>query len=105
MKPQITNGRQTAFQAACNGKLKITEEEKVRWAGFLHTTWSAIAPDADAMVSNGRGRVGEIIELCLDANRLQMFSNITPEEEGVLCGLWIKKDPTTMKWLRANLNF
>lgn len=33
------------------------------------------------------------------------FSDITPEEEGVLTGLWCNRDRATMKWLRATLNY
>ena len=103
--PQITDGRQRALRGALDGKLKLTEEEKARWAPMLHQTWQSIAPDAEEVVSKGRGRVGEIIEMCLDANRMQSFSEITPEEEGVLCGLWVKKDKATMAWLRSELNY
>jgi hypothetical protein len=105
MKPQITKGRVKAFRAASLGKMKLTDEEKARWTPMLHQTWQAIAPDAAHMVSEGRGRIAEIIELCLDANRMQSFSDITPEEEGVLCGLWIGRDPRTMEWLRNTLNY
>jgi hypothetical protein len=105
MKVQVRGGRQFAFDAACSGKVKLTEEEKKRWAPMLHQTWGAIAPDAEAAVPQGRGRVACIIECCLDANRMQMFSDITPEEEGVLCGLWIKNDRSTLRWLREQLNY
>jgi hypothetical protein len=97
--------RRDTFRAACDGKLKLTDEEKVRWGQFLHQCWGAIAPDAEQVVSRGRGRVAEIIEMTLDANRMTTFTKMTPEEEGVLCGLWIKKDRVTMKWLRQQLNY
>jgi len=101
----ITARRALAFKAATDGQLKLTEEEKARWEPFLHHTWQAIGPDAEQFVSKGRGRIAGIIELCLDANRMTTFSNITPEEEGVLCGLWVKKDRKTMQWLRKTLNY
>lgn len=102
----IINKRQEAFAAATSGKVKITEEEKKRWAPMLWQTWGAIAPDAEGMLSRGaRARQAEIIELCLDANRMTMFSDITPEEEGVLCGLWVSNDKPTMTWLRKTLNY
>lgn len=104
-KMEITKRRQEAFRAASSGKLKLTDEERARWTPFLHSTFQAIGPDVWPMLSNGRGRIAEIIEMTLDANRMQMFSDITPEEEGVLCGLWIKKDRATMKWLRKELNY
>lgn len=102
---RITDRRQAAARAAREGKLKLTEEEKTRWEPFLHQTFQAIGPDVMPMLSNGRGRKAEIIEVTLDANRMQMFSDITPEEEGVLCGLWIKPDRATLKWLRKVLNY
>lgn len=103
---QITDRRQQAFHAAHEGKLKLTEEEKERWTPMLHQTWNAIGYDAEELLPKGdRARRACIIEFCLDANRMQTFSDITPEEEGVLCGLWVKNDPKTMKWLRATLNY
>ncbi len=101
----IINKRQEAFAAASAGKLKITEEEKTRWASFLGQAWGAIAYDAEELLPKRKGRIACIIELCLDANRMTSFTAMTPEEEGVLCGLWIGNDPKTMKWLREKLNY
>jgi hypothetical protein len=97
--------RYAAATAAREGKLKITPEEKERWAPFLHDIWNAIGPDAEPLISKGRSRKAEIIEMCLDANRPTSFSDMTPEEEGVLCGLWIKPDRETLRWLREELNY
>jgi hypothetical protein len=105
MKCSEMKGRVRSFRAASLGKVKLTEEEKARWTPFLRETFQAIAPDVLPMISDGRGRIAEIIEVTLDANRMQMFSDITPEEEGVLCGLWINRDRATMEWLRNTMNY
>lgn len=89
-------------------KFKLTEEEKARWAPFLHDTFSAIAPDVLPILDEQfgkRGRRSGIIEMTLDANRMQMYSDITREEEKVLTTLWVDNDRNTMRWLREELNY
>ena len=82
--------------------LPLTIEEKARWEPMLHKTWSDIAPDAEPFLSK-RGRKAEIVELVVDANRVQMFGGMTDEEYAFLSAIYSK--PTTQRWLKSVLNY
>jgi hypothetical protein len=89
--------------------LKITNEEKDRWAAFLRQTWQAI--ESVMQESKQKLTIEIIVECVLDANRMQMYSNITPEEEKVLCeayyahGMFKRSPPGFKKWVREILNY
>jgi hypothetical protein len=88
-----------------DGRWRLTDEEKARWAPFLHMVWRSIGPDAEPLLPKGRNRQACLIEMCIDANRPTQFSDITREEEKVLGRLWARYDRATMQWLRATLNY
>lgn len=106
-RKQVTDLRMVAFNAASSGQLKITEEEKARWAPMLHQCASYILDDVgeEFLPKRGRKRIDCIIEVTLDANRMTSMTTMTPEEEGVLCGLWVSNDRATLSWLRKELNY
>lgn len=93
--------------------LTITLEEKERWESFLHSTWYAIGSDVKFAFKQSGDKLTRdcIIEMTLDANRLLMYSDITKEEERVLCeaaygyGRFNRVPPGFKKWLKETLNY
>lgn len=82
---------------------KLTDEQKARFAPILKDVWQGIAPDCEAMLSEGRGRVGEIIEITCDADRPVTNGGMTPEDYKALQEAYHHRD--TKKWLRTVLNY
>lgn len=82
---------------------KLTNEQKERFAPLLHATWQGIAPDCEAMLSKGRSRVGEIVEITCDADHPVTNGGMTPEDYKALLEAYRHRD--TKKWLRQILNY
>lgn len=82
--------------------IKLTDEQKARFAPMLQQTWGAIAPDCN-FISNGRGRVGEIIEMVCDANLPEMYGGMSKQDYKILGEAYHHRD--TQKWLRQILNY
>ena len=83
--------------------IKLTDEQKARFAPMLRATWQAIGPDAEDVISKGRGRVAGIVELVCDANMPEMYGGMSKEEYRTLSDAYFHKD--TQKWLREVLNY
>jgi len=87
---------------------RLTPEEKERWGPMLRETWSAIAPDAEpifAEYGTPGGRINNIMEMVIDADRPNYFGGMTYEENRVLGRLWVNRDRATIRWLRKELNY
>ena len=82
---------------------KLTDEQKAKFGPMLQNTWQAIGPDAEPLLSRGRGRQGELIEMTIDANRPEMYGGMSSEDYKILSASW--RDCDTMKWLRKVLNY
>lgn len=79
----------------------LTPEEKERWAGMFHRTWSAIADDAAQI--EGRLTRSIIVELVCDANRVQHFAGMTDEEYEFLGAIYNTK--RFQSWARGVCNY
>jgi hypothetical protein len=84
-------------------KLKLTEEEKQRWARMMVETWQAIAPDALQACRDCGQRVttGIVVEYVCDANRMAMFAGMWPEEEEFFSVVWSR--PAGKRWIYSVL--
>lgn len=76
---------------------KLTAEEKARWAPMLCATYEAIASDANC------DGVDEIIDVTCDANRPEIYGEMTRAEYNELCRCY--HDPDTQAWLKKVLNY
>ena len=61
-------------------KAKFTDEEKGRWDGFLHQTWSTIGGDVEQAMEGKRITLSMIVEVTCDANYAEMYSAMTHDE-------------------------
>lgn len=84
--------------------IKLTPEEKERWARILSLTYQGIAPDVEPLLEGEgvRKRQAIIIELTLDAHR-PLDYGMTIDEYDVLC--LAADHPDTKRWLRLILNY
>lgn len=82
---------------------KLTEDQKKKFAPMLHATWQAIASDAEAAISSGRSRTGEIVEMTCDADMPVTYGGMSREDYEALISAY--RHPDTQKWLRATLNY
>lgn len=86
-------------------KLPLTIEEKNRWEPMLHDTWQAIGSDVEQAMKEDRQKLTRsiIVECVLDANRVQMYGDMTDEEYAFLCVCSHRS--SVARWLRATLNY
>ena len=84
--------------------VKLTPEEKARWASILDQTYQSIGHDVEPMLEGKR--TGErsriIIEITVDAHR-PLDYGMTIDEYDVLCDAF--DHPDTKRWLRSVLNY
>lgn len=81
---------------------KLTDEQKQRLAPLLRATWQGIGPDAEPMLSRGRSRQAELIEMVCDANRPEQYG-MSHDDYTLLCSAYAHRD--TKRWLRQVLNY
>lgn len=77
--------------------MKLTDEQKTRFAPMLRRTYEAIADDANC------SDVDEIIEVICDANRPEMYGGMSRDEYKELCKAY--RDDDTQRWLKKVLNY
>lgn len=84
-------------------KLKLTDEERLRWERMMVETWQAIAPDALQACRDCRQRVtvGIVEEYVTDANRMAMFAGMWPEEEEFFA--IVHRRSAGKRWVRSVL--
>lgn len=85
--------------------MKLTEEQKQRFAPMLRRTWEAIAPDAEHLLlgEDKEDRVLQIMELVCDANRPEAHGGMSRADYDTLCAVYPLNE--TQRWLRHVLNY
>lgn len=84
-------------------KVKITAEEKARWAPIIRRSWDYVAHDALESMG-GTCRRSHVVEFACDADRPRGFGGgdgetwMTVEEYRVLCSWY--GTPSFKKWTR-----
>lgn len=71
---------------------------KDRFIRAMRDTWQAIASDAEELLpKRGKERTECIVELIIDANRVQMYGGLNDEEYKVLCNQYRAGMPWIME--------